>query len=639
MTDPDPPSTPDAAVLERAVEAAGHAIYTTDPDGRITYVNPAFEETTGYGASEAVGRTPAILASGEHPPAYHDRLWETITAGDVWDETVVNRRKDGSRYVAHQTIAPVTSDGDIEGYVAIQTDVTEQRRRERRLRQYERAIEGAHDLIAAVDENYEYLFANERYREFHGFDPDELGGLSLRDIFDDEMLATVEPRIEQALEGSVATYRTTRSFPGTDERTFDVRYYPLEDDEGAIHGVVATMRDLTDLLEHQRNLMRSRALLANTERLAEMGGWELDVETEALRWTDGVRRIHGRRGDGEPSLEDALEHVHPGDRPDVLRALAQCNQEGIEFDLEARLVTARGRIRWVRITGERIDRDGREIVRGAIKDVTDRRQREQRLMVLNRVLRHNLRNELTTVKGYAELLEEELAAFEEFEPPAWDRSPPAVIQQVSEVGDLSASIRTELETLERLLDRITSFPFETALSGTRVIQENSEALIDIAEKAQAIEQSAEADQILEAVPVRPHLEDLAATYREEFPEATISVRGDDASIAGNETALRRIVAELLENAVEHTDREALEVTLRVHGERDDIVTIEVADTGPGIPEMERETIRRGEETPLMHGSGIGLWLVHWLVTNLDGTVTIGENEPRGTIVSLELPAA
>ncbi|QCD67285.1 PAS domain S-box protein (plasmid) [Halomicrobium mukohataei] len=138
--------------FQRAVEAAGHAIYMTDPDGTITYVNPAFEEMTGYDSDDVLGKTPAILSSGTMSEEYYEDLWSTITSGDVWEEEIRDRRQSGALYYAHQTIAPLTDDdGEVVSYVAIQNDTTEQRRRESQLRQYEHAIEGASELIAAVD--------------------------------------------------------------------------------------------------------------------------------------------------------------------------------------------------------------------------------------------------------------------------------------------------------------------------------------------------------------------------------------------------------------------------------------------------------------------------------------------------------
>ena len=134
------------ARFERAVEAAGHAIYMTAPDGTITYVNPAFEETTGYAASTAIGETPTLLDAGVHDDAYYERLWETIESGERWEEEIVNERRDGERYTAHQIISPVFDDGAIDQFVAIQTDVTERKQRQRELETRVRQLTAIADL-------------------------------------------------------------------------------------------------------------------------------------------------------------------------------------------------------------------------------------------------------------------------------------------------------------------------------------------------------------------------------------------------------------------------------------------------------------------------------------------------------------
>ncbi|TYT63923.1 PAS domain S-box protein [Natrialba swarupiae] len=111
--------------FKEAVEASGHAVYITDPDGTIEYVNPAFEELTGYEREEAIGQTPNLLNSGEMPSDYFTELWETVLSEEVWEEEIVDRRKDGELYTAHQTISPITDDGTVQALVAIQADITE----------------------------------------------------------------------------------------------------------------------------------------------------------------------------------------------------------------------------------------------------------------------------------------------------------------------------------------------------------------------------------------------------------------------------------------------------------------------------------------------------------------------------------
>lgn len=136
--------------MKRAVDASGHAMYVTDPDGTIEYVNPAFEQITGYPPGEALGETPRILNSGEMPEAYFEELWDAVLAGEVWEEEVTNRRKSGELYHAHQTIAPIVTEGDgIAGFVAIQTDITERKTREAALAKRDRILRELHSTTKA----------------------------------------------------------------------------------------------------------------------------------------------------------------------------------------------------------------------------------------------------------------------------------------------------------------------------------------------------------------------------------------------------------------------------------------------------------------------------------------------------------
>jgi len=279
--------------FERAVEAAGYAIFMTDPDGTITYVNPAFERITGYTSEEAVGNTPRILNSGEMSAMYYETFWETISEGDVWSEEVRNRRKSGETYHADQTVAPLTQDGEIEAYVAIQTDITERKERESQLYQYKRAVEGMEEPIAAVDEEYNYLFANRAYLEFHGLDADEIEETTLPEGIGREGFKTVKPYVERAFDGETVQYQMTRTRSKRPDRTFDIRYYPLTDAD-EVWGVVATLRDFTHRLEREEQLKSMHRLLrhnvrnelnviqGNTELIAERASPEITELTTAI---------------------------------------------------------------------------------------------------------------------------------------------------------------------------------------------------------------------------------------------------------------------------------------------------------------------------------------------------------------------
>ncbi len=123
-------------LLAGGIESAGESILMTNTEGAIHFVNPAFTNLTGYTASEVIGKNPRILNSGQQSPQFYTQMWSTILAGKIWSGEIINCRKDGSRYDAQLTIAPVFDENQkIEAFIAVQSDLTERKQARERLEQ------------------------------------------------------------------------------------------------------------------------------------------------------------------------------------------------------------------------------------------------------------------------------------------------------------------------------------------------------------------------------------------------------------------------------------------------------------------------------------------------------------------------
>jgi PAS domain S-box-containing protein len=130
-----------------AVEQTGDHILITDREGRILYVNPAFERATGFTASEVIGKTPAILNSGLHDPEFFFLLWRTIGNGDVFRATFINRKKNGELFHEEKTISPIAAaDGTLTHFLSTGRDVTE------RIHEHERNVALRNRLRIAANE-------------------------------------------------------------------------------------------------------------------------------------------------------------------------------------------------------------------------------------------------------------------------------------------------------------------------------------------------------------------------------------------------------------------------------------------------------------------------------------------------------
>ena len=115
-------------ILHSAIEQSPVNVVITDISGKIEYVNPGFTKLTGYTAAEAIGQNPSILKSGLTDESVFKQLWETITAGEIWDGEICNKKKNGDIYWENACIAPVTDKNNrITHYVAIKEDITEKK--------------------------------------------------------------------------------------------------------------------------------------------------------------------------------------------------------------------------------------------------------------------------------------------------------------------------------------------------------------------------------------------------------------------------------------------------------------------------------------------------------------------------------
>ncbi|MFC7042514.1 PAS domain-containing protein [Halonotius sp. GCM10025705] len=169
-------------------------------------------------------------------------------------------------------------------------------------------------------------------------------------------------------------------------RRADGETYPVEVwvNKIAVDGnarYIAVARDITERKQRETELKRSREFIEQAQESASIGGWEVDLTTDSLRWTDEVYRIHDLPTDTDIDLSDGIEFYHPDDRPQIEAAFDRLISDGESYDLELRLITAADRTRWVRAVGDpQFDEAGN--ITGALgifQDITDRKERDEEL--------------------------------------------------------------------------------------------------------------------------------------------------------------------------------------------------------------------------------------------------------------------
>lgn len=129
--------------LSLAVQQSPSSIVITDLEANIQYVNEAFVRVTGYSREEVLGKNPRILHSGKNPPELYPQMWACLSAGEVWQGELVNRRKNGSEYVESVLISPVFDQkGRPQNYLGIKMDITERKQAEVRQSRYLKRVAG-----------------------------------------------------------------------------------------------------------------------------------------------------------------------------------------------------------------------------------------------------------------------------------------------------------------------------------------------------------------------------------------------------------------------------------------------------------------------------------------------------------------
>jgi PAS domain S-box-containing protein len=202
-------------------------------------------------------------------------------------------------------------------------------------------------------------------------------------------------------------YRITR--PDGESRWVYDRAVPVRNDAGEIYRTVGIASDITERKEREQEYNRVLELLGHTEQIADVGGWEIQPETQDVFWSDHLFEMLGWEGDEEPSLEEALDVYVEADRPRVKNAFENALAEGESFAVEARFRRQGGDIRWFEIRGEPRIEDGEVVrLRGAVHDITDRKHRERTLREIYDITSNTDHSFENKVQALLELGREEL---------------------------------------------------------------------------------------------------------------------------------------------------------------------------------------------------------------------------------------
>lgn len=583
----------DARRREREYEQIFNGVTTAiavhNPDtGEIVDVNDSYVELFEYDYETILQQgISGLSVPDERYTGARAKELITDVAENEEDETVEWRIEtaDGEHRLveANLTVATVGGQRRVLGLIR---DITEQKRRER---EYEQIFNGVNDAIAIFDpETPSFISVNDSYLELAGCDDLE----DIRELGIEGLNATEDGYTAERGKELIQTVASSG-----EPKTIEWKLAPPDEEQSWIEVTLAT----AEIGGEQRVLSIQRDITERKRREQEFeqifnGVTDIigvyDPQTaELLDVNDTMCELLGYDRDTiidmDPEEVTATALGFDADTiGEVVRGVAESGDPA--RDIEWALRTTSGEVVWIEVNATLTEISGEQRVVTIARDVTERRDREERFQVLNRVLRHNVRNNMDAVLGYTAAIE---------------------------------------ETAEDEIVR------EYAES----VHDTANSLLELSGKARAASQMLQENEKPENRSVGTVLEHIVADLGESHDEATIQLYSAEAPAPADTAVFRLVLSELVENAVEHGgDSPEVEIETTPSTANDETV-ITVRDDGPGIPDRVLTPFRADGESPLQHNHGIGLWLVNWGVRQLGGGIEFERLDDGGTAVHLFLP--
>lgn len=440
----------------------------------------------------------------------------------------------------------------------------------------------------ATREDEPLIYVNDGFVELTGYSRSEILGRNCRFLQSDETSEETVAEIRRAVDTEEPIITDLRNYRKDGSMFWNrLSIQPVRDEAGIVTHFLGFQQDISDekLYEQERTLFELQA----------------DAIEQAVFITDADGTIEYVNPTFERTTGYTAEEAI-GENPRLLKSEQQ--DEAFYSELwetisagdvwEAELINRRKSGERYRVKQKIVpvtnDHDEIAYFVAIEEDITDTQFIEEVLSVMDRVLRHNVRNSVTAIDGYADLLEGELDETEHR----------AAVQTIREHAQKLEQISSETRTIRELFRRRTS---QHSLSVGAI-------------------------------------EGFMQTRREQHPaaEITLQMNVDPEVEIQNGSLLQLAIDEALENAIVHNGQDHPRVTVGVDQKTSaSEVRIEIADNGSGIPDDQWNVITAGEETALAHSSGIGLWLIYWTVTALGGTLERTDNEPTGTVLTFHVP--
>ncbi|WP_052352781.1 PAS domain S-box protein [Neobacillus dielmonensis] len=593
----------------KAALDASTIVAITDANGTIMYVNDKFEEISKYSQEEIIGKNHRIVNSGYHSKEFFHNMWKTIQSGKVWRGEIRNKAKDGSLYWVDTTIVPfLDKKGKPFQYIAIRSDITKRKQAEQSLLESIKEVRditfalNQSSIVAITDEKGRITTVNDKFCEISKYTRDELigndhrilnSGYHSKEFFKDlwRTIGTgnvwVGEICNRAKDGSLYWVDTT-IVPFLNDKGKPYQYVAIRTDISdrklAEENLKETIKEVTDI----KFALDQSAIVAFTDAKGKITNVN-DKFCEISKYTreEIIGQDHSMLNSGYHSKE-------------FFKNMWRTIGQGKVWKGEIRNKAKDGSYYWVDTTiVPFINEQGKPYQYLAIRnDITERKRQEEVLHRQDKLaavgqlaagVAHEIRNPLTSMKGYAEFLQ-----LDEKDP-------------------------ERLEFLNIILDEIDRV--------NNIVED-----FMVLAKPKAVE--------LEEKNVVPVIKNVVSLLEFEARKKNVRVHFDCnreiIQIECDENRLKQVFLNFIKNGIEAMPNGGdLHVKTMI---QDDNVHISIQDTGVGIPKDKLTKLGEPFFTTKKNGNGLGLMMSFKIIESHNGKVFVESEPNKGTTFNILLPA-
>lgn len=610
--------------LSMVASKTNNGVVITNKDRVIEWVNEGFEKMSGYTLNELIGQKPGELLQGRGSNQDTiQRMRDKLDAKEPVTEEILNYSKNKTPYWVELHIDPVLDEnGEVEKFIAIELDITEDRILKEEISVAKEKIEAWNTHYKAIlDAIPDIMFqfdAQGTYLDFHAkkesekdlvAPPGELLGSNIFDVLPKANAELLLQNITKAIET-----KESQIFVDELEMPQGIQYYECR--VAAISGkneVLAIIRNITKRKMAELEIINSESRLNETQRIARLGSWEIDIENNKIYWSKETYKLFGIPfTDTPPKREDFLNIVHPADKRLLQLALERIMNQGVENSVEIRNILPDGSVIHILGRGVPVFKGGKLVkIIGTLFDITERKRFEKDLKNAKEKavesakakeqflanMSHEIRTPMNAIVGITELFKKTILNQQQLEYlNIIEKSAGNLLNIINDILDIS-----KIESNKLMLERTAFIIKDVVISviNTSMILANEKNI---------------------------HL------------KYTCFSRDQNIVFIGDSLRLGQILLNLVNNAIKFTHQGSVDIVLSLVEETPTTCRIkfEVKDTGIGIEKEKFEAIFHefnqadSSTTRLYGGTGLGLSISRKLVELMGGQLQVESEINIGT---------